>query len=289
MYLVSAIVSVYKAEKFIRGCLEDLEAQTIADSLEIIVVDSNSPENEGKIVKEFQKHYNNIKYIRTPERESIYKSWNRAIKVASGEYITNANADDRHRKDAFEVMLRAFESHPEVVLVYGDCLITTKPNETFEQNSAHAVFRWWDWNRNWLLDHACFMGPQPMWKKRVHEVFGYFDEELKQSGDYEFWLRISQIYDFYHIPEVLGLYYFNPQGVEHSNHATRDQENESFLSLYREAAEEGRIIRYVKLEGPKLVSAREIERELLEKTSWWQERKKGKVSAPPRGTLFSLT
>ena len=41
-YLVSAIVSTYNAEKFIRGCLEDLENQTIADRLEIVVVNSGS-------------------------------------------------------------------------------------------------------------------------------------------------------------------------------------------------------------------------------------------------------
>ncbi len=59
-YLVSAIVSTYKSERFMRGLLEDLEAQTLADRLEIVIVDSNSPQNEGAIVKEFQKRYDNI-------------------------------------------------------------------------------------------------------------------------------------------------------------------------------------------------------------------------------------
>ena len=76
-YLVSAIISTYKSESFIRGRLEDLESQTITDQLEIIVVDSNSPENEKAIVQEFQQKHSNIKYIRTKERETIYTAWNR--------------------------------------------------------------------------------------------------------------------------------------------------------------------------------------------------------------------
>jgi len=57
-YLVTAIVSTYNAERFIVGCLDDLEQQTIADKLEIIVVNSGSQENEEAIVREYQQKYN---------------------------------------------------------------------------------------------------------------------------------------------------------------------------------------------------------------------------------------
>ena len=76
-YLVSALVSTYGSERFIRGCLADLEAQTIADRVEIIVVDSCSPQNERAVVEEFQPQYDNIKYIRTERRETVYHAWNR--------------------------------------------------------------------------------------------------------------------------------------------------------------------------------------------------------------------
>jgi glycosyltransferase involved in cell wall biosynthesis len=85
--LVSAIVSTYNAERFMRGCLADLAAQTIADRLEIIVVDTGSPQNEGAVVREFQQHYHNIVYIRTAQRESLYAAWNRGIQAARGKYI----------------------------------------------------------------------------------------------------------------------------------------------------------------------------------------------------------
>ena len=83
--LVSAIVSAYKSTRYLRGCLEDLENQTIADRLEIIVVDSNSPEDERSIIEEFQKRHSNVVYIRSEERETVYGAWNRGIKAARGK------------------------------------------------------------------------------------------------------------------------------------------------------------------------------------------------------------
>ena len=63
-YLVSAIISTYNSEKFIRGCLKDLERQTIADQLEIIVVNRVSQAHEETNVREFPEKNDNLKDIR---------------------------------------------------------------------------------------------------------------------------------------------------------------------------------------------------------------------------------
>jgi tetratricopeptide (TPR) repeat protein len=83
-YLVSAIVSVYNSERFIRGCIEDLEAQTIADRLEIIVIDSCSPQKECEIIEEMQHKYNNIKYIRTDKRKRSMRHGTEALNPHQG-------------------------------------------------------------------------------------------------------------------------------------------------------------------------------------------------------------
>src|ERR1700728_2286412 len=99
---VSVLVSTYNAEKYIRACLADLEAQTIAGQIEIIVIDSGSQQNERAIVEEFQTRYSNIRYVRT-DSEPLYAAWNRGIQLARANYITNANSDDAHRADALEL------------------------------------------------------------------------------------------------------------------------------------------------------------------------------------------
>ena len=243
-YLVSAIVSAYNAERFIRGCIEDLEAQTIANRLEIVIVDSCSLQNEWAIVEELQQKYGNIKYIRTDKRETVYAAWNRGIKTASGKYITNANTDDRHRYNAFEVMVNELERKPEIALVYADVIMTEKENETFDRHTPCGNFKWHDWDRTILLEQGCFIGPQPMWRRSVHDEYGYFDESMVTSGDYEFWLRISQTHNFYHINTPLGLYLKSPESIEHGNREKQRQENHQILSLYREAAQKNRIVQY---------------------------------------------
>jgi glycosyltransferase involved in cell wall biosynthesis len=230
---VSAIVSTYNAERFIRGCLEDLLAQTLYQQggLEIIVVDSGSQQNERAVVAEFQKKYRSITYIRTAARETVYAAWNRGIKTASGQYITNANTDDRHRKDALEVMAYVLENNPGIGLVYADVIITETENETFDKHTPAGAYQWLDYDRE-LLSVGCFMGPQPMWRIALHGKYGYFDETFSSSGDWEFWLRIAEDTAFLHIPEFLGLYLRSPHSLEHQNTGNRIKEDRINYKTY---------------------------------------------------------
>jgi glycosyltransferase involved in cell wall biosynthesis/ADP-heptose:LPS heptosyltransferase/SAM-dependent methyltransferase len=238
--LVTAIVSTFKSERFIRGCLEDLEAQTISDRLEIVVVDSHSPQNERAIVEEFQKRYSNIVYIRTEDRETVYGAWNRGARAARGKYLTNANTDDRHRPDALEILARTLEENPEVSLAYADCLITPNENETYYTANPEGVFIWLEFNARDLWSQGCFAGPQPMWRREVHQEHGFFDAEMTSAGDYEFWLRLAQNRKFLHVRATLGLYLKSPTSVEHANREVGAREAQVARQRYRDSIMAGK-------------------------------------------------
>jgi glycosyltransferase involved in cell wall biosynthesis len=210
--LVSAIVSTYNSERFMRGCLDDLVSQTIAKRLEIIVIDSASEQNEGTIVKEFQQRYDNIIYIRTEERESLYAAWNRGIKAARGKYITNANTDDRHHRKALKILVDTLEKHPECALVYADVKVTKQENANYYFAPIYGYFNWPEFDPR-LLFRGCYIGPQPLWRRGLHERHGYFNSSFLSAGDYEFWLRIVKFERFIHVPKILGLYLYNPHGL----------------------------------------------------------------------------
>ncbi|NCQ90243.1 MAG: glycosyltransferase [Microcystis aeruginosa LG13-03] len=231
---VSVIVSTYKSAEFIRGCLEDLVTQTLYQKgeVEIIIIDSASPENEGEIIQEFQENYPNIIYQRTKERETLYYAWNRAIKLARGLYLTNGNTDDRHCFNALEIMANYLDNNREISLVYADQLITTIKNDTFATTPALKHWNWPNYSYQ-QMRQGCCVGSQPMWRKMLHDKYGYFQENFRCAGDYEFWLRIgSQGEKMALIPEILGLYYLNLQGLEHGSNGQALEEHYQVCKIY---------------------------------------------------------
>lgn len=190
-YQVSAIVSTYNSEEFIEGCLIDLTNQSLfkKGELEIIVINSGSQQNEEVIINEFQKKFENIKYIKTEKREGIYTAWNKGVKAASGKYLTNANTDDRHHPEALEILKNELDNNPDVDLVYSDFYLTHTPNQQFLNAKVDKEIIRPDFKPE-IMHEGCYMGPQPMWRADVHKKIGYFNDAYKSSGDYEFWSRM---------------------------------------------------------------------------------------------------
>lgn len=204
-------------------CLEDLENQTMQERMEIVVIDSASPEGEGRIVEQFQKKFNNIQYIRTEKRETLYAAWNRAIKLAKGDYLTSANTDDRHAPEAFETLSGALDQNKNVGVVYAGCAITDKANAGFSAARRIGEFKARRFDRRRLF-WDCLPGPQPMWRKSLHQEFGYFDESFTSAGDYEFWLRISSKAKFLHVPKTLGVFLDHASSLSHQGKAAEEIE-----------------------------------------------------------------
>jgi glycosyltransferase involved in cell wall biosynthesis len=215
--LLTAIVSTYKAERFIKGCLDNLVRQTVFKDIEVIVVDSGSPQDEAAVCAPFVRQYPNIRYVRT-EREGLYAAWNRAIAMSRGEFISNANTDDRHRTDAYEVLTGALMAEPTATLAYGDQYISTTENETFEECDARGsgIHVCQEYSREDLL-LGCMTGSQPVWRRSSHQQCGQFDPALTVVGDRDFWLRLARLGDFVHLHQPLGVFYTSTAVLSASN------------------------------------------------------------------------
>ncbi len=205
--LVSVIISTYNSEKFIRGRIDNLLRQSIIDKIEIIVINSGSLQNEEEIIRKYQDQYPNIVYYRTENRETIYKAWNRGIKLAKGQFICNANTDDRLHPDALEILSNVLIKNRDVALVYADQYITDIPNLEFDETLLKRKCLFPDFDKIKQMQH-CIIGSQPMWRASLHFNDNiWFDETYEVCGDQDFELRIAEKYRIIHISQLLGYFY----------------------------------------------------------------------------------
>ncbi len=103
MSLVSVIIPVYNAEKYIRKCLESVICQS-HDSFEIIVVDDGSTDSTNVILKNYVREYNYIKLIEIENHGQGYAR-NLALQKAKGEYIFFLDADDFIERDTLKLCI----------------------------------------------------------------------------------------------------------------------------------------------------------------------------------------
>ncbi|MEB3186087.1 MAG: glycosyltransferase [bacterium] len=216
---VTAYVSAYRSARFLQARLENLLHQTLyaRGELEIVVIDSHSPEDERSIVESFQVAHPAIVYRRTDVRETVYAAWNRAIALASGRYLINANSDDRFALDALERLADALDEDSTLDAVYGDWLITRVENDTFDSATPKTLVGYPDFEPPLLLffqitSHAALV------RRSCFDRIGLFDPRYKVYGDREWMLRFALAgLRARHLPHVIGLYLESPSSVERAS------------------------------------------------------------------------
>ena len=102
---ISVIVPIYKAEKYLRKCIDSIINQTY-QNLEIILVDDGSPDTCPQICDEYGKRDTRIKVIHQ-KNGGVSCARNTGINEASSEYLTFIDSDDYIEHDMFELIASA--------------------------------------------------------------------------------------------------------------------------------------------------------------------------------------
>ena len=97
--LVSIIVPVYNAEKFIKETIESVLSQTY-EQFELILVDDISRDNSVKIIESFSDP--RVKLYSLEKNSGAYAARNKGLEVANGRYIAFLDADDLWVKDKLQ-------------------------------------------------------------------------------------------------------------------------------------------------------------------------------------------
>ena len=105
MAVISVIVPVYNAEKYLNRCIDSILDQTFKD-FELILVDDGSKDSSGDICEKYAGRDQRIKVIHQ-ENKGQAAARNRGVLNAAGEWIAFVDADDMIQQQMLEYLYRA--------------------------------------------------------------------------------------------------------------------------------------------------------------------------------------
>ena len=225
---VSFMTSLFKPAGFLDGLLSNVTEQTVFDQCEWIIIHPYGKDSEEeKILQPYVEAFSNIKYFQCEYDPGVYSIWNECVRQSSGEFLTNWNTDDRRYPDSTEKQLAMFEENPDVDLLYNDEYFHSTPNwlpwhtTRIGGNNVRHKLNW----RNRPKPHYSLEALKsmnlphndPIWRKSLHERYGFFREDTITVADHEFWLRCAlEGATFAKTESVFGIYYTNPNGISTS-------------------------------------------------------------------------
>ncbi len=217
---ISYLVSTYDSGQFLNGRLQNLlRDQTIKD-IEVIIVNPNSPGIDGVVSRDWAKKDSRIHYIELPFREKYGSSWIRAWEIAQGEFVCNANADDRIHPEftqrVYDYFKKSRSLNDQVVFCYTDLRVVRESDGQIVGVSNKRVF---DFD---AFTTACYAGPAVTWLNS-QELRNKLDWDLMRDRadqhhsafDYWLWLYfMSQGLRGVVLAENLVHYLQRPDSIE---------------------------------------------------------------------------
>lgn len=114
--LVSIIIPLYNAEKFIDECLKSCVAQTYPN-VEIVIINDGSTDGCGAIANRYAENDKRVNYF-TQENKGVARTRIAGIEASHGEYITWVDSDDFIAENTIERMVtEAIRSDADMVFI----------------------------------------------------------------------------------------------------------------------------------------------------------------------------
>ena len=203
---------LFKGAKFIEGYMNNMVEQSIFKDVKFHILDCNSPEKEFSVIEKFLG-YQNIFYERLDKDPGLYEAWNICCKSSETELLSNWNVDDRKSPWSLEALVRPFLLDENLDIAYGATFVSEIANESWKQIKNPTIFpcnetKTW---KDLIINNSPHC--MPIWKKSIHDRYGYFDSSYETAADSDMWIRaVKGGATIKKISDIVGVYYQNPHG-----------------------------------------------------------------------------
>lgn len=250
--LISVVVPVYNAEKYLSKCLDSLKNQTYKN-LQIILINDGSKDSSEQICKQYAEEDNRFEFYTTVNQGSS-EARNTGLTYVKGEYISFIDSDDFVSLDYFEVLYNLLEKNNADVSVctfveFDDPLKinpTTSTEEIIfesEDEIEEILLKFYDLNITFITPWAKLIKAEYFKDIRFPKGRSFDDEATM----YKVFLKAKKVV---YCPTQNYYYYYNTNSISHTFYRKNVQD---FFPIYEE-----RMVEYKKRNFIKAYTKTEI-------------------------------
>lgn len=178
--LISVVVATFNAVETLDRCIKSVSGQTYRYK-ELIIIDGASKDGTVEVLK---RNSEKIAYWVTESDRGIYNAWNKALKVAQGDWVYFLGADDyfidEHALARVALHLKGRSTLARVA--YGRVDLVRKDGSVIETFGS-------PWNRQKFFELMTLPHQGVFHHRSLFQEHGCFNEEFRIAGDYELLLR----------------------------------------------------------------------------------------------------
>lgn len=223
MPLVTVLLPVYNAERFIAEAVQSVLNQTFTD-FELLVIDDGSTDRSAEIIKRFSDP--RIRYLKNETNQRLIKTLNRGLLEAKGEFIARMDSDDVCFPQRLERQLQFFKREQDVSVAgtFAIRIDETGRHGSLIQKPVGSELARSVWLPTPLLH------PTVMMRRNLVDKGFVYDETCLHCEDYDLWIRLAQAgYRLENLPAPMLFYRVHSGGISLQN---RDLQLENSFKIF---------------------------------------------------------
>lgn len=216
--LVSIVTPSYNSERYIEECIKSILSQDYP-YVEHIIQDGASTDKTIDLLKKYShdEYENRIRWFSEPDKGPAFAD-NKAFLKAKGDIILVLNADDVLMPNACSWAVKNLAKNPKVGAIYGDVQIIDEKGNDIKTELSRP------YNFIKLICSEIVLPAQATFIRRTafEDVGFYFDESLRNCGDYDLWIRIGFRYPIKHVRGIVTKFRWHSKSHTRNAHLIED-------------------------------------------------------------------
>jgi len=182
--LISVILPVYNAEKYVKEAIQSILNQTYPH-FELLVINDGSIDNSLQIINSFED--NRIVLINNPENLGLIDTLDIGIRKSKGDYIARMDADDISLPQRFEKQIEFLNLNPDIDILGTSFEIFGHENKISNTISKSKQIEIELYFNNVICHPSVMMRADSIMKNNL-----FFEKQYIHNEDWAFWLSAIQ-------------------------------------------------------------------------------------------------